>query len=298
MLCSLLENTRRKSEINILIASNDINDENKKMIGQVVKSRGASLEFKDIKNKELEKFSYRGSMKSNATYYKLFVGELFGKNVKKVIYLDVDLILKDDICKLYDLFDDRKVICACIDQLSFSVEHKTRLGMGADKKYFNAGVLLINLNLFRKRHIFDKCLDYYEKNAGVIIFHEQDLLNGVLDGDWMEIDPEWNCHYCFYLKNCFGNYSKENIRKNAKLIHYTCNKPWTFRSAHPERRLYWQYLKKTPWKNYKYPEILGDVHHKIWAYLMLNSSPLWQNYLNEIKMSEKFGKANCNERNS
>ena len=73
-------------------------------------------------------------------------------NIKRILYLDVDLIVKESIDKLYNYnFKKETVFVGCIDKVSKDIEldRYTRLNIPMDKKYINSGVLLINVQNFR-----------------------------------------------------------------------------------------------------------------------------------------------------
>ena len=87
---------------------------------------------------------------SQVTFYRLLT-PLFIP-VEKVIYLDSDVLAFDDLYKMYNLNFNNNYVLGFLDPLSNGIDY---LGLKTEK-YINAGVLLLNLDLIRKRN------KYYE----------------------------------------------------------------------------------------------------------------------------------------
>ena len=105
------------------------------------------------------------------TYFRYKIGNLF-KDISTLLYLDCDVIVKKSLGKLFDI-DLKDNYCAMILDAESQREAK-RLGL---KKYFNAGVMLINLDLWRKDNLEKKLFDYTIKNAKKIFWQDQDVIN-------------------------------------------------------------------------------------------------------------------------
>lgn len=144
--------------------------------------------------------------------------------------------------------------------------------------YVNAGVLLIDLKLWREQAVGRKILQFYCKNNGKLPANDQDAINGTLKENIYYLKPEYNFYniYWFYpykvLKKLMGNteyYSKnivENAKKHPIIIHYLGEeRPWRAGNHHPYKSDYYRYLRLTPWKDEKDEEgwkiyfILWDI---------------------------------------
>ena len=73
--------------------------------------------------------------------------------------LDADMIVNGPIIDLYNTDLGNAAIGAVIDQSCDDIRHYNRLGLDSDKGYFNAGLLLINLNLWKKENCPQKYLN-------------------------------------------------------------------------------------------------------------------------------------------
>lgn len=128
-----------------------------------------------------------------------------------------------------------------ISLYDFSNSFFTRLGIPTSCKYFNTGVLLMNLKKWRKFHVCRKTVEFLQKNKDAR-FMDQDALNGVLYNKWLELPGKYNVQ-------CDSGI---NESPEAVVIHYLCVfKPWYFLASFPYSRHYAKYLALTPWKGSK-----------------------------------------------
>ena len=98
--------------------------------------------------------------------------------------------------------------------------------------YINAGVLLINLDAWRKNDLFTKLVEFTLQNAKKIAIGDQDVINQVCFGKIKQLDYKWNVQDSFYRTEPerAANPNCEQIIKaaeNPAIIHYTqAKKPW------------------------------------------------------------------------
>lgn len=136
---------------------------------------------------------------SYATYLRLLIPEILDKNVDKCVYLDCDMMCYGDLTELFEVDLKDVVIAASPDQraLMENLEFKGKRGRKAFKHkygqgecYFNAGMLVINLQNWRKENITNKCIDYLNKYD--VAFPDQDVLNMVLFDRVKFVSVSWN----------------------------------------------------------------------------------------------------------
>lgn len=115
-------------------------------------------------------------------------------DVHKIIYLDIDTYSCDDIAKLYDTVMHGKTLGAVFEHTYASnTAQFTRLGMGPEAGfYFNSGVLLMDLDAFRKRGLKARIMNYIRRSDVHLICPDQDALNGALWDETIELHPRWN----------------------------------------------------------------------------------------------------------
>ncbi len=256
-IVSILKNSLEDETFNFYILNSGIEKENKAKIEQLKKIRDFNIEFISINSEEFKNCKLLNKTEKNMenyhvtlpTYFRYKIGNLF-KDISTLLYLDCDVIVKKSLGKLFDI-DLKDNYCAMILDAESQREVK-RLGL---KKYFNAGVMLINLDLWRKDNLEKKLFDYTIKNAKKILWQDQDVINIVCKNKIIELGNEWNFQFFLYGKE---NYDELVLQlKNAYILHLAGRfKPWTESFEHPVFYEYYYYLSLTPWANkiqeYKY----------------------------------------------
>jgi lipopolysaccharide biosynthesis glycosyltransferase len=106
--------------------------------------------------------------------------------------------------------------------------------------YFNAGVLLIDMERWREEQISEKAVAYLRQFPKTP-FSDQDALNVVCDGRWKKLDAEWN------QQNHFGTSLAETPADDRpRVVHFiTGSKPWNTSQYHPSAAFYDQYRQRT-----------------------------------------------------
>lgn len=171
---------------------------------------------------------------SHENYYRLALQELLPQEVKKIIYLDCDLIVKNDILHLWETDVTNHAIGAAFD--SYAQESCDRLNIPKVPGYFNSGVLVINLDWWRKERVLELALTYLSRHHEQCLFADQDVLNVLFQGDWLPLEGHWNC-LAAYADLC---------DRAPSIIHYTgANKPW---NSSPNRAM--EYFKYAEFTNF------------------------------------------------
>jgi len=231
MLKSLLKNKKSINPIKIYVINSNISDSNIALLKKTVKKYGAKIKFKNIDTSLYSGFSTLEYI-TLETYYRLSIPDLFEDRIDKVIYLDSDIILNKDISKLWNI-DVSEYYLGAVEDSWVRNSRNSDLGMPENSKYFNAGVLLINLKKWREHDIKNQVIDYINTNPSTIKFCDQDALNAVLHDKWLYLDTKWNYQTYHYMTN-------PNSGTDPAIIHYTGGgKPWN--SNHPLKKYYYKY---------------------------------------------------------
>ena len=120
-----------------------------------------------------------------------------------------------------------------------------RIGL-KNGRYFNSGVLLMDLTKWRQQKLAQKLFQWLEQVGGTkILWGDQDALNGVIDGEFVELPKNFNC---IVINNTTLN---EDLQ--AVIVHYIDYvKPWhSYYVDSNAKELYWQYVKKSLWSDLK-----------------------------------------------
>lgn len=258
MLTSLFENNK-SNKIHIHFFSADFNDENKLTLQNLVNEHKQSFSFYQLDAKIFEG-CYVSHHVSYATYYRIVIPQILEPGITKVLYLDTDIIVCRDLLELWNTTIGSKVLGA-IRESSFA--EFERLNIPPSFQYFNAGILLINIPEWNKRNLTPTLFKYIESNQNKLIFWDQDALNANLYDQWVKLPPKWNQQSSFFetpRKKLIAVYGKEELDEamnNPCIIHYTgSSKPWDYLNLHPLKKVYFNYLKKTIWKNYTFKNVI------------------------------------------
>ena len=258
MIYSVLKTSSSKN-IKLYVLDGGISLLAKNRISTLVNKRGNRIKFL-----KMDENMFKGYLVSErltqAIYYRLLIPDLLlGENVQKAIYLDCDLMLNADISELWNVELGRNVLAAVAEtnegcryvSSPRALRLYKELGIPEKNKYFNSGVLVMNLEEWRKRNITAKVCNYLTENREQVIYHDQDGLNAILWDSWLELPTDWNfMSYLFITehKHQVINMEKETVeqlRRNPKIVHFTgWKKPWIEECVHPYASLYRKYAQE------------------------------------------------------
>lgn len=232
------------------LLGNELVESQEKAISNKVKSLGSNFEFIKLDDDAFDNFPIPHHF-SKANYYRLLIPELI-PNANKVIYLDADIIAVAPMHEFLSFNLKDKVLAAVADPI---YKWKIELGMNASATYFNSGVMLINLDLWKELEITNKAFEFIHSHPEKIRFVDQCALNAVINGDFLELIPKFNQQAILYREGFdFGETSWANTQiteavNSPILIHYTGpSKPWDYNNNHPRKSEYWKVQKDSPFK--------------------------------------------------
>lgn len=175
---------------------------------------------------------------TTATYYRVLLSEVLPDDVDRVIYLDSDTIVLQDIAPLAQT-DLQGATIAGVTDLS-EAKMMARLGL---RRYINSGVLLIDLRQWRQKRYTAACIDHAIRHPERIYCGDQCVVNEVLTDDLLVLDAKWNR---FVLPR--SKPGDVDVAATAVLHYITADKPWQAWYENPLARLYWRYLDVSPWR--------------------------------------------------
>ena len=259
VIASIIYNHKGGKPIVIHYLDGGLSPENKTKIAQVVASAtGVKLVFHNMIN-EFKSIPVSRHI-THAAYYRLMIDKLLPATVKKAIYLDTDLVVLKDIECLWNI-DIKNYALGAVEDTGLRHEINTlkeKLLIPKERKYFNSGVLLLNLCHWRENNIGNKIMDFLLNPPLILPYHDQDAMNAVLWQDTLFIDPKWNVHkelfHHYYMLNRFRRLTKEFIdaARDPAIVHFTGSiKPWHYACGIPYAEQYYFYIGMTPWSGYK-----------------------------------------------
>jgi lipopolysaccharide biosynthesis glycosyltransferase len=191
-------------------------------------------------------------------YGRLLIPDIVPLSVQKVLYLDCDLVVRGDVAELWDTDLGDKSIFAVRDRIGFvssssGLVNYRELGIPADAKYFNSGVLLINLNKWREKQTGMRVFEYVRTHRDIIQMEDQEGLNALLFADWGELDFRWNWQIPwrnYRLGRATVPWVPQTDVKS--IVHFaTSEKPWLPGCDYAEKSIFFEYLDRTPWEGWR-----------------------------------------------
>jgi lipopolysaccharide biosynthesis glycosyltransferase/predicted O-methyltransferase YrrM len=182
--------------------------------------------------------------------------------VERALYLDADMLVRRSLEELWNTDLEGSSIGAAVD-VGYPMGH----GGVSRKRYFNAGMLLVDL---AKARIHLSELEGRVREMKDARFRDQDVLNEHFAGDWAEVSLSWNAQG-------LGTYAEISSTdrdtlalgdmKDPRVVHFTgpihpglvavlnpfvqpyTSKPWGYAGApgHPFKDEWWGALNETAW---------------------------------------------------
>jgi lipopolysaccharide biosynthesis glycosyltransferase len=245
-ICSALECLDKNRAVELYVLDNDILPDSKARLERVIRRSGQQVSFHWT---SVPQDALRGLKEdrhiSVAMFLRLFISDFLPAEARQVLYLDCDLLVLTDIQALHDAALEGKSLGSVRDYGIATLGHSYSrvkdihaLEVDPDQKYFNSGVLVLNLERWRREHIGGRVLDLAFKYG----INDQDALNAVLQCDWQSLPLEWNVQgSLLYLHEHPTNgwsiwlgQNRQALLRNAKIVHFSGNpKPWDVSLHHP-----------------------------------------------------------------
>jgi lipopolysaccharide biosynthesis glycosyltransferase len=175
---------------------------------------------------------------SVASYARLFVDEIVCSG--KILYLDADTIVLSSLSPLFQ-WELNGAVAAAVREMytpvvsaDNGIEAWRDYAFGANDPYFNAGVMLIDVEKWRKRSVRAHCLDYLRLTGSRVRLFDQEALNVILHNTWVELPAIWNVtKYWYKISRRVGE--NETIFEEARILHFISQeKPWLGSTMVPE----------------------------------------------------------------
>jgi len=305
---------RYDDDINFYIFTIGLNDKNILKLERMNTGKQSRIQIVTISKEHTDKFPMpKGEGLAHisiATYLRLFA-PLVLPNVSKAIYLDCDILVRRSLKGLWNINIEDYYLGAVYHQNILSINNGAfnRLNIPIEQGYFNAGVLLMNLDKCRKDNVFEKWMSFIEIHAKDIVNHDQDVLNAVCGPRTLMLPAKWNTmnffmysRYWNQATDCYDEeYQKEfgspeRVLAEAGVFHFASRpKPWEIYCVHPVVREFRDILKEVPFefhyreysslkgcvKLFLKPQIMGYARYSYKCYKR-NNPIRWMNYILDI----------------
>ncbi|MGI6229359.1 MAG: glycosyltransferase family 8 protein [Tractidigestivibacter sp.] len=261
---SIIENVSPERHYDIIVLTRDISPTSMITLTEQATKDNVDVGFLDVDAAlgDLE-LPHHGHFRPE-TYFRLLAPTLL-PNVKKAIYLDSDLVVCKDVSPLFDTDVDGYLLAATrdadtigqIDGYDATVEPylKNELGMDDPHDYFQAGVLLMNLEKFRQTISAPQILHLATEREWRWL--DQDVLNKVVNGRYRRVHMKWN--YLVDWQHMRRTHivrqapidvqlEYDEAREERCIVHYAGpdNRPWLYPDS-DLAELFWYYAAGSPY---------------------------------------------------
>lgn len=169
---------------------------------------------------------------SPSTLGRLLIASELPGEYTRILYVDGDVQLVGDITSMIDFAPTPGRLVAAVDSVAACINpqgdhgkefsaYAGKLGINSIEEYFNAGILLCDLNTWKS--IAQEALHYIATYPERCKFHDQSALNAVMQGKWDAMHPKYN----------YGPiYDEIGVKFSPQFFHFHGpHKPWA--RSHP-----------------------------------------------------------------
>ena len=277
-IVSLLENNKDIDKINVHIITNSLNRENASHIEEIINRYDRNIQYHDL-NAMTSRMKISTGFNRSA-YGRIFLDSL--TDIDRIIYIDSDTVIDGSLKELMTLDMTDYVVAGVQDTVN--PYYVINIGLDHSYRYINdGGVIILNLDLWRKMNITSKCIDFIYKFNGNPPHNDQGTINAVCAEHIKILPAKYNVmppHFkftskqimsLFRMRSYYNQEELDNAVRNPIVIHYTdefFNRPWFKNCSHPLKELYLYYLAMTPWREckLKFKEITRNCKIQNWVH--------------------------------
>lgn len=262
MMYSVCVNNPRTSIVFHVITDESVSEQEKKDLDGTVMSAGGgkTVKFYAANSELYRRFPCPTESFTHTAYVRLFLTEILPKTLKKVLYLDGDIIVRRSLATLWETDIENYAIAAVPDSQEANIEFYNRLRFSPDLGYFNSGVMLVNLEYWRIHKVLNDFMNFLADQEENVKWADQDVLNVVFKDKKRMMPIKYNLQYCFLLrkKNFYYWKYEEELKEaycNPVIVHYTGPKPWKPHTPmHPLASTFFKYQDQTRWRGWQTPD--------------------------------------------
>lgn len=289
VLQSIFDNNQGEAiSFYLLFLEGTLKEEDLSFFVNLARTRGGQLTGLEIKKEQIEGFPE--TRHGKATLLRLCLPQMLPQ-LNKILYLDGDIVVHGRLSPLYDTDISSYYVAASKDSASaYDINYQTSMDIEQSHFYFNAGILLINLSALRKIDLAKEMNQFAQKHYERISAPDQDFFNYICQQKTLYIHPRYNMNYMLEKDIVAKIWTKEEVREAKRspvIVHYIGPvKPWSILCIHPQRKLWWKYLKKTGFAGFQPKDTTAK--NRIRKYYLLFSKSIERQF--SLEMKRKIGK--------
>ncbi|MDD4839288.1 MAG: DUF4422 domain-containing protein [Clostridia bacterium] len=258
---SIISNSNAENNYDLIILGNKIEERNKANLLKIVEGlNNFSVRFINADRYIASKNLYEKNHINSTAYIRLGMLD-FLKNYSKAIYLDCDLVVNTDIAELFKIDLGNNMLGAVVDTVEAgwcrqkkSPQREYNINVLKLKKefeYFNSGVLLMDLDKFRKETTSSKLISQAQEFKWM--WQDQDILNMLCEGKTLLLEQSWNVMVHDLKPVDMPEYNAPQTiyqaylgaLKNPKIVHYAGRVIPTFAPNVDLADVFWKYARQS-----------------------------------------------------
>lgn len=213
-MVSVLKNNPGQ-EVVFHIFTDGYSSENKEKIAVLAKQYKCDCILYKLNMKPFEGFHIKVARFSRITYGRIYMPKVLLGEVHRFIYVDADAMCIQPLNDLWNLNLNGKAMAAVSETLD-AVAYRAGYLKLKSGKYFNDGIMLVDVDEWEKQKITEQCFAYQNEPKERFLGQSQDVLNLVFDGKNYFLPAQYNVYG--------GGYRDKN---DSVFIHWTGRrKPW------------------------------------------------------------------------
>jgi lipopolysaccharide biosynthesis glycosyltransferase len=253
------------------------------------------------------------------TYLRLFMPAMLPADLERVLFLDADMLIQENLGGLWktelgeapiaavqDYFTPylntreavgRPTVCDRFPDKCLPVPNYRELGLSAKAAYFNAGVMVVNLRKWREIGVLKRATTLVRENWEHVRYCDQYALNVLFSEEWKLLDARWNQNSNLWVwrgpdDTAFAPETYRQLRDDPWIVHFTwTRKPWHYGCTHPYTRAFFKCVDRTDWRGWRPSATLGEraqnYYKQYRAWYRRNVSPITRSVKHTIRGKNK-----------
>lgn len=258
MVKSLFE-TNRVHSIRVFLLHDGLSEASTKNFFALANEYGQNIDLIRVQNFSMNPKIYTYGGWNELTMYRLLLWDILPAEVDRVLHLDGDMIINRDLGELYETdFEDNDLV-ACKDVLAATARKeycikthgKEFTHLFEEGKYFNAGMILMNVKKNRGKGLLKIYEELAKKLNYVLPYPDQDLLNLYHEDKVIYKDTLTYNYPAYDGADLDGGFDEKRICNEVAILHYLDKKPWSQgdHRFYDGEKLWWEVFYTTPYKD-------------------------------------------------
>lgn len=283
-ICAICENNRQEDEVAFFVISQGLSDDDEATIRSLCARYDRDIHFYSVEDLLSQFDAVDTGAWRKIIMARLLMGSILPCDIHRVLYLDGDTLVLGPLKQLWEIGLGECCLGA-VAEPTIDPRRKKALGLSEGDLYINSGVMLVDLDRWRRQNVESRLISFCQENAEVLFASDQDAINVVLKGEIYYLTPNYNFCNSFYIypycairkmispAQYFDEKSYVKSLESPRIVHFLGeDRPWRKGSTHRFRKDYFEYLSMTPYANQPLEEG-WELYYRIWSLFNFVTKP-------------------------